>query len=95
MNGTSPPRFAAPLHPGGRHCLLCGNVTLGAVFPPTNPGQKWRWMLFNFGENPARDGIANNEREAKGHLSAAFALTLTQAELTPVTAPPQTSRAKE
>ena len=33
-------RFAAPIYPGGRMCLLCGSVTVGAVFPPngTPPG---------------------------------------------------------
>lgn len=32
-------RFAAPIYPAGRHCLLCGSATVGAVFPPVGEGQ--------------------------------------------------------
>lgn len=80
-------RFAAPLHPGGRICLLCGSVTVGAVFPPVgnNPGRNpWAWRLFSFGANPVRDGRAKDETTAKGHLTAAFALTLAEARLQPI-----------
>ena len=76
-------RFAAPVYPGGRHCLLCGSITVGAVFPPAGAG-RWRWSLFGFGANPARAGGAKDEATAKGHLMAAFALTLVEAGLQPV-----------
>lgn len=82
-------RFAAPLHEGGRHCLLCGSVTMGAVFPPvgSNPGKNpWTWRLFSFGANMARDGRAKDEQTAKGHLLAALALTLAEAGLVPIEA---------
>lgn len=74
-------RFAAPIFPGGRHCLLCGSVTVGAVFPPAGGADKWRWRLFPFGANPSREGRAKDEVTAKGHLTAAFALTLAEAGL--------------
>lgn len=77
-------RFAAPLHEGGRHCLLCGTVTMGAVFPPVGGGT-WVWRLFSFGANQPRDGLAKDEQTAKGRLLAALALTLAQAGLTPIT----------
>jgi hypothetical protein len=83
-------RFAAPVYPGGRHCLLCGSVTMGAVFPPlhdpgtANQNLAWVWRLFSFGANPARDGRAKDETTAKGHLLAALALTLAEAALLPV-----------
>jgi len=80
-------RFAAPVYPGGRHCLLCGSVTMGAVFPPVgnDPGRNpWVWRLFSFGANPARDGRAKDETTAKGHLMAALALTLAEAALLPM-----------
>ena len=87
MNDTI--RFAAPIHEGGRHCLLCGSVTMGAVFPPDKlrPGRNpWTWRLFGFGANPARDGNSKDEQTAKGHLMAALALTLAEAGLAPITA---------
>lgn len=80
-------RFAAPVYPNGRHCLLCGSVTVGAVFPPmgNNPGKApWVWRLFSFGANPAREGRAKDETTAKGHLVAAFTLTLFEAGLQPI-----------
>lgn len=83
-------RFAAPIYPGGRICLLCGNVTVGAVFPPVgnNPGRNpWVWRLFSFGANPARDGRAKDEASAKGHLLTAFAATLREAGLAPMPLP--------
>ena len=82
-----PIRFAAPVHPGGRHCLLCGSVTMGAVFPPAgnDPGSNpWVWRLFGFGANPAREGRAKTAETAKGHLLAALALTLAEAGLRPI-----------
>ncbi len=77
-------RFVAPVYPGGRHCLLCGSVTVGAVFPPVGAETKWRWRLFPFGANPSREGNAKDEQTAKGHLTAAFALTLAEAGLVPI-----------
>lgn len=80
-------RFAAPVYPDGRHCLLYGSVTVGAAFPPVGRGGKWRWHIFQFGANPPREGTAKSEAEAKGHLLAAFALTLSDASLAPNKAP--------
>ena len=80
-------RFAAPVYEGGRRCLLCGSVTMGAVFPPTSDKagrNHWRWSLFPFGANGAHEGRAKDEATAKGHLLAAFAITLAEAGLTPI-----------
>jgi hypothetical protein len=57
---------------------------MGAVFPPATHGKKWRWSLFSFGANHAREGQARDEATAKGHLMAAFALTLAEAGLAPM-----------
>lgn len=87
-------RFAAPIYPGGRHCLLCGSITVGAVFPPQgDPGTArqnlaWVWRLFQFGANQPREGRCGDEATAKGHLTAALALTLAEAGLVPVEADP-------
>ena len=81
---TATIRFAAPIYPGGRHCLLSGSVTMGAIFPPPRTGEKWRWRLFAFGANHAREGEAKDESTAKRHLTAALALTLAEAGLTPM-----------
>lgn len=74
-------RFAAPVYPGGRHCLLCGSVTVGAVFPPVGADPKWRWRLFGFGANPAREGQEKSEAMAKAQVRAAFKATLQAASL--------------
>lgn len=76
-------RFAAPLTEGGRHCLLCGSITMGAVFPPGSGG-KWVWRLFSFGANQPCEGLAKDEQTAKGRLLAALALTLAKAGLAPI-----------
>lgn len=79
-------RFAAPMSPEGRHSLLCGSATMGAVYPPagTECGEtEWVWQLFDFGENPRRLGRAKDEATAKGHLVASLALTLVDAGLAP------------
>ena len=74
-------RFAAPIFPGGRHCLLCGSVTVGAVFPPVGSETKWRWRLFPFGANPSREGHAKSEAMAKAETRAAFKDLLKSASL--------------
>ena len=74
-------RFAAPLYPGGRHCLLCGTVTVGAVFPPVTIGEKWGWRLLVGGEQAATEGRAKSEQAAKNALLARFRDFLRAAEL--------------
>lgn len=73
-------RFAAPIYPGGRMRLLCGTVTMGAVFPPAGTG-KWAWRLFDFGAHPTRTGTAKTEAAAKDALLAALADALAEAGL--------------
>lgn len=75
--------FAASKYSGGRHSLLCGEITMGAVVPPISQCSRWVWRLFSFGSNPPREGQAKDETEAKGHLAAALALTLKSAGLKP------------
>lgn len=80
-------RFADPIYEGGRQYLLCGSVTMGAVFPPLgiNSGRSpWVWRLFPFGAGQAREGRAKDEQTAKGHLLAALAITLAEAGLVPI-----------
>lgn len=60
-------RFAAPLRPGGRHCLLSGSLTVGAVFPPAGPDDRWHWRLWVLPEIP-RTGRARTEAAAKAAL---------------------------
>ena len=79
--------FDQPSYPGGRIPLRCGDIMVGAVFPPAgnNPGRNpWAWRLFAFGDQPAWDGRAASEDRARGHLTAALALTLARAGLCPI-----------
>ena len=43
---------------------------------------------IGFGTKPAREGEAKDEATAKGHLTAALALTLAEAGLVPIEADP-------
>lgn len=74
-------RFAAPLYPGGRHCLLCGTVTVGAVFPPPVAGDNWVWRLWVSGETAAPQGRAKTEQAAKKAMLARFGRFLRAAGL--------------
>ena len=74
-------RFAAPIYPAGRHCLLCGNVTMGAAFPPGDSRSLWVWRLFSFGARQPRIGASKTEAAAKDALLAALADTLAEAGL--------------
>ena len=77
-------RFAAPEYEGGRHRLMSGTVTVGAVFPPvgTPPG-KWAWRIFALGQQPAIDGQSKDETHAKDAALKAFTDFLKGAHLVP------------
>lgn len=77
-------RFAAPVYPAGRHCLLCGTVTMGAVFPPHDAKDKWRWSLFPLGAIPSHTGTAKDEAKAKDALLDVLANRLAEAGLRPI-----------
>ena len=76
-------RFAAPLYPGGRHCLLCGTVTVGAVYPPAKDGDGWLWRAAITDTGQPTDGweVAASEQAAKNALLARFRDFLRAAEL--------------
>lgn len=81
---TTTIRFAAPIYPGGRHCLLCGTVTVGAVFPPAgNPPNKWAWRVWVNGNGSASVGHAKDEAKAKVGAMSAFNDFLAAADLVP------------
>lgn len=66
-------RFAAPLYPNGRHCLLCGTVTVGAVFPPCgDPPNKWVWRVWVTATGHTADGQAKSEESAKAAARTEF-----------------------
>jgi len=84
-------RFAAPIYPGGRMCLLCGSVTVGAVFPPngTPPGD-WAWRVWVTATGQTLDGKARSEDAAKRAAMAAFQKFLFAADLTVAAEPEPT-----
>ena len=68
-------RFAAPLYPGGRMCLICGSATVGAVFPPAGEAQHrhpWVWRVWVTSDLKTREGRAKSEYAAKNAAMAAF-----------------------
>jgi hypothetical protein len=73
--------FATPLYPQGRHCLLCGRVTVGAAFPPAVKGDDWVWRMWVHGEISAPEGRAKSEHAAKNALLGRFRDFLRVAEL--------------
>lgn len=74
-------RFAPPAYPGGRHCLLCGKVAVGAAFPPAVKGDDWVWRLWVSGETSAPNGRAKSEQAAKNAALARFRDFLRAVEL--------------
>lgn len=74
-------RFAPPLYPGGRLCLVTGSVTVGAVYPPPSPGGRWRWRLWVADEWNCGDGSAASELAAKNALLGRWRRFLTAAGL--------------
>lgn len=83
MPDTDPPvlRFGAPLTPGARHPLLCGSVTVGAVFPPAQGTGLWFWRLWINCKGLPSIGNATDEPRAKAAAIAAFRAFLDAAEL--------------
>lgn len=66
-------RFAASIYPGGRMCLLAGNVTVGAVFPPAHSKDApWSWRVWITADGHARDGQAKSETAAKNAALAVW-----------------------
>jgi hypothetical protein len=68
-------RFAAPVYPGGRMCLLSGSATVGAVFPPAGtPHDRlpWVWRVWVTPDTSAREGRAKTEQAAKNAALAAY-----------------------
>lgn len=80
-------RFAAPLYPGGRHCLLCGTVTVGVAVPPAEADGKWLWRSIVADESVPPGGwtVARSEAAAKNALLARFRDFLRAAELAEAT----------
>ena len=74
-------RFAAPVYPGGRHCLLCGSATVGAIFPPVGLGGEWVWRVWVTADRTTRDGRTKSEATAKAKCRAAFKDFLATAQL--------------
>ena len=74
-------RFGAPLGPGARHPLLCGSLTVGAVFPPAQESGPWFWRLWINGKGLPGIGQAKDEPRAKAAAIAAFRAFLDAAEL--------------
>ncbi len=83
MTDTNHPvlRFAAPVYPGGRHCLLCGTITIGAVFPPAVTGGYWTWRQWVNAGLATPEGRARSEQAAKAAMLARFREFLREAGL--------------
>jgi len=75
-------RFAASPYPKGRQCLLCGEIAVGAVFPPAYDTGKWMWRIWLNGRNTPSEGEAKTEDAAKSAALRAFNTFLAAANLT-------------
>lgn len=74
-------RFASPLYPGGRMCLLSGSVTVGAIFPPPDGKGDWHWRMWAAYERHRGYGTAKSEQAAKNALLAHWRDFLAAAQL--------------
>lgn len=63
--------WRAPSYPGDRHLAMCGEVSVGAVFPPLC-GKYWPWRCWiGITTNPA-NGSARSEDAVKAEVEARF-----------------------
>ena len=68
---------------GHRRVGRCGEVSVGAVFPPSVAGRGWRWRLWvSTCVNPV-NGVAANEARAKHAVEGRFFTFLEGANLMP------------
>jgi hypothetical protein len=73
--------FSTANYPGGRICLMVGEVTFGAIFPPIAGDGKWVWRLWINGEIHAEEGRAKSELAAKNAIMAKLQDFLRRARL--------------
>ncbi len=85
-------RIAAPLYPGGRHCLLVGDITAGAIFPPVGDGGKWVWRFWLSGALAAPEGHCKTEAAARRAILAEWQSFLDRAGLMERMTPKEASR---
>jgi hypothetical protein len=77
-----------PAYNNDRRLAFCGEVEVGAVFPPIG-GKYWRWRFWLNGLHTASDGSEKTEELAKYAVAARFVAFLRKAALQPIPEPPQ------
>ncbi|HEY8948464.1 MAG TPA: hypothetical protein VIM56_06240 [Rhizomicrobium sp.] len=76
-------KWASPKYTGDRHLAMCGEISVGAVFPPIG-GKYWRWRCWIGETTYPAEGSEKNEILAKGAVELRFARFLDLAGLTPM-----------
>lgn len=74
--------WRAPSYPSDRHLALCGEISVGAVFPPIG-GKYWRWRCWIGETIHAAEGSEKTEELAKIAVAMRFARFLDRSGLQP------------
>lgn len=71
-----------PGYEGDRRLAMCGEISVGAVFPPLG-GKYWRWRVWIGDTIHAADGSEKSEELAKAAVAVRFARFLEMSGLVP------------
>ena len=64
-------RWRPPQYESDRHVALCGQIEVGAVFPPCG-GKYWRWRCWVGPIHNTADGSEKTEEQAKAAVAMRF-----------------------
>ncbi|MGH6807603.1 MAG: hypothetical protein ACREEJ_12300 [Ensifer adhaerens] len=66
-----------------RIVLMCGDVDVGAVYPPSGRAKVWRWRVWVTKTGHPAKGAETSRTAATAHVERRFRAFLTAAELVP------------
>jgi hypothetical protein len=64
-----------------RAVYVCGEVAVGAVYPPRGRGQAWRWRIWQTVSGHAHEGRDSSEQKTRKQVEVRFAAFLRAAGL--------------
>ncbi len=67
-----------------RQLAKCGDVDVGAIYPPAERGRLWRWRIWLTSSGTTAEGTCATEAEAQRSVKERFKQFLTAAALSPL-----------
>lgn len=66
-----------------REIYISGGMTVGAVYPPSRPGHRWKWRCWVNGKRTVSTGALSSNHLARRAVETVFANFLKSAGLVP------------